>query len=123
MSKLLIIDDEEGIRKVLTLSLASDGYDVVTAAVGEEGIEIFKKESPSIILTDIKMPGMDGIETLKQIKAKDPTIDVIMVTGSVDSKVGESALSAGATDHMVKPFDINNLVEKIQDIGKKRGLD
>jgi DNA-binding NtrC family response regulator len=69
------------------------------------------------------MPGMGGMETLKKIKDKDPSIDVIMVTGSVDNKVGESALNAGATDHMVKPFDIKSLVEKIQDISRKRGLD
>jgi len=61
MSKLLIIDDEEGIRKVLSLSLASDGYEVSTASGGEEGVEKFKHELPQLVLTDIKMPGMDGI--------------------------------------------------------------
>jgi len=104
MSKLLIIDDEEGIRKVLTLSLASDGYDVVTAAVGEEGIEIFKKESPSIILTDIKMPGMDGIETLKQIKGLNPDAEVIMITGHGDMDLAIEALKLDASDFLNKPI-------------------
>ena len=104
MSKLLIIDDEEGIRKVLTLSLANDGYDVLAAAGGEEGIEIFKKESPSIILTDIKMPGMDGIETLKQIKELNPDAEVIMITGHGDMDLAIEALKLDASDFLNKPI-------------------
>ena len=104
MSKLLIIDDEEGIRKVLTLSLASDGYDVSAAAGGEEGIEIFKKESPSIILTDIKMPGMDGVETLKKIKELNPDAEVIMITGHGDMDLAIEALKLDASDFLNKPI-------------------
>jgi len=66
MEKILLIDDEEDIVRVLSMSLKSDGYDVVSALSGKEGLEVFKKESPDIILTDIKMPGMDGIEVLKK---------------------------------------------------------
>ena len=69
MDKILLIDDEADILRVLSMSLRADGYRVVTAASGEEGLELFKRESPDIVLTDIKMPGMDGIEVLKQIKA------------------------------------------------------
>ena len=104
MSKLLIIDDEEGIRKVLTLSLTNDGYDVSAAAGGEEGIELFKKESPSIILTDIKMPGMDGIETLKQIKELNPDAEVIMITGHGDMDLAIEALKLDASDFLNKPI-------------------
>jgi PAS domain S-box-containing protein len=104
MSKLLIIDDEEGIRKVLTLSLANDGYDVSAAAGGEEGIEIFKKESPSIILTDIKMPGMDGVETLKKIKELNPDAEVIMITGHGDMDLAIEALKLDASDFLNKPI-------------------
>jgi len=104
MSKLLIIDDEEGIRKVLALSLASDGYDVSAAATGEEGIEIFKKESPSIILTDIKMPGMDGIEVLKQIKELNTDVEVIMITGHGDMDSAIESLKLDASDFLNKPI-------------------
>jgi two-component system NtrC family sensor kinase len=104
MSKLLIIDDEEGIRKVLTLSLTSDGYDVSTAPGGEEGIEIFKKESPSIVLTDIKMPGMDGIDTLKKIKELNPDAEVIMITGHGDMDLAIEALKLDASDFLNKPI-------------------
>lgn len=104
MSKLLIIDDEEGIRKVLTVSLASDGYDVLTAAGGEEAIAIFKRKSPSIILTDIKMPGMDGIEVLKQIKELNPDAEVIMITGHGDMDLAIEALKLDASDFLNKPI-------------------
>jgi len=104
MSKLLIIDDEEGIRKVLTLSLENDGYDVSAAAGGEEGIELFKKESPSIILTDIKMPGIDGIETLKKIKELNPDAEVIMITGHGDMDLAIEALKLDASDFLNKPI-------------------
>ena len=104
MSKLLIIDDEEGIRKVLSVSLANDGYDVSVAAGGEEGIEIFKKESPSIILTDIKMPGMDGVEALKQIKKLNPDAEVIMITGHGDMDSAIEALKLDASDFLNKPI-------------------
>ena len=104
MSKVLIIDDEEGIRKVLTISLASDGYDVLAAAGGEEGIEIFKKESPSIILTDIKMPGIDGIEVLKQIKELNPDAEVVMITGHGDMDSAIESLKLDASDFLNKPI-------------------
>jgi YesN/AraC family two-component response regulator len=84
MSKILIIDDEEGIRKLLTLSLESDGYEVFSAASGEEGLEVFTKEAPQIVLTDIKMPGIDGIEVLKQIKEQSPGTEVIMISHAVE---------------------------------------
>ena len=62
---ILIVDDEEGIRKVLSITLADSGYDVLTASSGEEALGIFKNASPPMVLTDIKMPGMDGIELLQ----------------------------------------------------------
>lgn len=104
MTKLLIIDDEEAIRKVLTVSLASDGYDVQAAAGGEEGIALFKKEFPSIVLTDIKMPGMDGIEALKQIKKLNPDAEVIMITGHGDMDSAIEALKLDASDFLNKPI-------------------
>jgi two-component system NtrC family sensor kinase len=104
MSKLLIIDDEEGIRKVLSLSLASDGYEVHAASGGEEGVEIFKKESPPIVLTDIKMPGMDGIQVLKLIKRFNPDAEVIMITGHGDMDLAIEALKLEASDFLNKPI-------------------
>jgi two-component system, NtrC family, sensor kinase len=104
MSNLLIIDDEEGIRKLLALSLESDGYEVSTAASGEEGIEIFKSKSPGIVLTDIKMPGIDGIEVLKRIKELSPDTEVIMISGHGDMDLAIEALKLEASDFLNKPI-------------------
>jgi two-component system NtrC family sensor kinase len=104
MSKLLVIDDEEGIRRMLTLSLSSDGYEVLAAPGGEEGIKLFKDESPPIVLTDIKMPGADGIEVLKRIKDINPDAEVIMITGHGDMDLAIEALKLDASDFLNKPI-------------------
>jgi len=103
MSKLLLIDDEEPIRVALGRSLRSDGYEVLTAENGEMGIEVFRKESPPIVLTDIKMPGMDGIEVLKSIKEINPETEVIVITGHGDIDLAIQSLQLDASDFITKP--------------------
>jgi len=103
MNKVLLIDDEEDILDVLSLSLRSDGYDVITAPSGEEGLVAFEHESPPIILTDLKMPGMDGLEVLKRIKSSNPDAEVIVVTGHGDMDSAIDALRYGASDFVNKP--------------------
>jgi len=104
MRKILLIDDEEGNVRVLSLSLKSDGYDVVTAHSGEEGINVFHKESPDIVLTDLKMPGMNGLEVLKQIKESKSETEVIIITGHGDIDSAVEALQYGASDFINKPI-------------------
>lgn len=103
--KVLFIDDEEGIRKVMSIMLADAGYKVLTAADGEVGIRICDEESPNIIITDIRMPGMDGIEVLKKIKEKDPHKEVIVVTGYGEMEVAVRALQLDASDFITKPIN------------------
>ncbi len=103
MLKLLLIDDEEGIRKVLSISLKSDGYGVTTAANGQQGIDLFQKEFFPIVLTDIKMPGMDGIEVLRRIKEINPEVEVIVITGHGDMESAIQSLHLGASDFITKP--------------------
>ncbi|MCK4469878.1 MAG: response regulator, partial [Desulfobacterales bacterium] len=103
MSRLLLIDDEEGIRNILSLSLRRDGYQVLTAEEGGKGIEMFRQNLPLIVLTDIKMPGMDGIEVLKRVKEIDPDTEVIVITGHGDMEVAIQALQLGASDFITKP--------------------
>ena len=103
MSKLLLIDDEEGIRKVFSISLKSDGYDVATAATGQQGIDLFQKEFFPIVLTDIKMPGMDGIEVLRRVKEINPEVEVIVITGHGDMESAIQSLHLGASDFITKP--------------------
>jgi PAS domain S-box-containing protein len=102
--KLLVIDDEEANVRVLAITLRSDGYEVLTAYSGEEGLSVFKKDTPDIVLTDIKMPGMDGIEVLQKIKAMEPDAEVIIITGHGDIDNAIEALQYGASDFINKPI-------------------
>lgn len=102
--KLLLIDDEEAARKIVGMSLRSDGYEVLTAEDGKSGLELFEKEAPPIVLTDIKMPGMDGIEVLKRIKEISPETEVIVVTGHGDMDVAIQSLQLEASDFVTKPI-------------------
>ena len=101
--KILIVDDEELIVKLLSMSLRSDGYETFSAYSGQQGLEVFKSESPDIVITDIKMPGMDGLELLKKIKEIDPEKEVIIVTGHGDIDSTIAALQYGASDFINKP--------------------
>jgi len=103
MDKLLLIDDEPDILRVLSLSLRADGYEVVSAQNGTEGIAVFKKEKPDIVITDIKMPGMDGIEVLKKVKDLNDDTEVIIITGHGDIENAIEALKHGASDFINKP--------------------
>ncbi|MBE9581467.1 MAG: response regulator [Proteobacteria bacterium] len=103
MSKLLLIDDEEPVRKILGLYLRSKDYEVITAADGKEGIELFQQERPLIVLTDVKMPGMDGIEVLKRIKQVSPETEVIVITGHGDMDLSIQSLQLDASDFITKP--------------------
>jgi len=103
MEKLLLIDDEPDILRVLSISLKADGYEVIPANSGAEGLEAFETEKPEIVLTDIKMPGMDGIEVLKKVKALNPDAEVIIITGHGDIENAIEALKYGASDFINKP--------------------
>jgi signal transduction histidine kinase/FixJ family two-component response regulator/molybdopterin converting factor small subunit len=119
--KLLLVDDEEGIRKVLSISLSDNGYQVFTAENGEQALEIFQREAPPIVLTDIKMPGMDGIELLQKIKHQNPDTEVIMITGHGDMDLAIKSLKYQAIDFVTKPVNddvleiaLNRAHEKIR---------
>ena len=116
--KILLVDDEQGIRKVLGIALADAGYDVITAGDGHQAAQMLEEEQPDIVLTDIRMPGMDGIELLRFIKETYPDVEVIMVTGHGDLSLAIESLKMDAVDFITKP--INN---GILDIALKRARD
>jgi signal transduction histidine kinase len=103
--KILLVDDEEGIRKVLGISLSDSGYQVFTAESGEEALQIFREQAPPIVMTDIKMPGMDGIELLQRMKQENPDAEVIMITGHGDMELAIQSLKHEATDFITKPIN------------------
>ena len=102
--RILLIDDEAGIRKVLGIFLRDSGYEVLTAKNGEEALDVFRRELTPIVLTDIKMPVMDGLEVLKKIKDESPDTEVIMLTGHGDMELAIQSLKLDATDFITKPI-------------------
>jgi anti-anti-sigma factor len=104
MDKILVIDDEKPTLTMFRFMLGAHGYNVLTAENGREGLEVFERERPPLVLTDIKMPGMDGIEVLKRIKEIDPRTEVIVITGHGDMELAIKALSLDATDFINKPI-------------------
>ena len=102
---LLLVDDEEGIRTVLGITLTDMGYQVHTAADGQQALAIFDDLTPAIVLTDIKMPGMDGLDLLREMKQRNPDTEVIMITGHGDMDLAIQSLKHQATDYITKPID------------------
>jgi len=102
--EVLLVDDEAGIRKVLRISLEDGGYRVHTAQDAVRALEIFKKHSPPVVMTDIKMPGMNGIDLLKALKELNPDVEVIMITGHGDINLAIKSLKFEATDFITKPI-------------------
>jgi two-component system NtrC family response regulator len=107
--KVLAIDDDISFRRVLEYNLQEEGYEVLTAATGEEGLRLFDEQRTDLVITDMKMPGMDGLQVLKGIKERSPETLVIIITafGAVDSAV--EAMKLGAYDYITKPFNRDEL--------------
>ncbi len=121
-NKVLVVDDELEIRDLLSTFLTEEGYEVIVASNGEEAIELAKRENPQVILLDIMMPGIDGIETCKRLKAEEKTrfIPVIMATVLWDTYA--EAIDVGAEDFVTKPFHLAELSFRVQSIRRVRYL-
>ncbi|MBV5305303.1 MAG: response regulator [Desulfobulbaceae bacterium] len=112
MSKILLVDDEEGIQLLYQEEFQDEGYEVISAFTGEEALEKFKTEAPDLVILDIQMPGMNGIEVLRQMKMIDPKLPIILSTAYHEYK---QDLSAWASDeYIVKSPDLSKLKEAVQ---------
>lgn len=107
--KVLIVDDQNGIRVLLLEVFSSEGYNTFQAANGKIALEIVRRESPDLVLLDMKIPGMDGLEILKHIKTIDSSIKVIMMTAYGELDMIKEATDLGALMHFTKPFDIDEM--------------
>jgi len=118
-NKLMLVDDEAGVRRFLGLSLMDLGYEVETAANGEDALALFDQFRPDIVFTDIKMPIMDGIGLLKAIKAKSPDTEVVMITGHGDMDLAIESLKFDASDFITKPIN-DDVLEVTLERARKR---
>ena len=118
-NKILIVDDEEDVRDVIAIALSDMGYEVYTAGNGEEALLSYKAVRPPIVLTDIKMPGMDGIELLRKIKRENPDAEVIMATGHGAMDLAIMSLKYEAADFITKPINIDVLEVALRKVHEK----
>jgi two-component system nitrogen regulation response regulator NtrX len=122
MARLLIIDDEASIRDVLVQLFEYDGHEVAAAADGHEGLELQRSFSPHVTLLDVKMPGMDGLETLARIRDEDPGAVVVMISGHGTIDTAVEATRNGAFDFLEKPLDSDRLLVTLRNALDVRGL-
>ncbi len=118
--KIMLVDDEERFLQTTQKMIAKKGYDAITATSGEEGLKKLEAELVHVVILDVKMPGMDGVETLKHIKQKFPMVEVIMLTGHATAESAVEGLKLGATDYLTKPANIEDLIAKAEEAYNKR---
>jgi DNA-binding response OmpR family regulator len=109
MPRVLVVDDEPDARELLSEFLTAKGYEVLTASNGEEALRKVKEDRPHLILLDVRMPKMNGLEVLKQVREIDHEVGVIMVTAVNEEETGRQALKLGAFDYITKPLDLKYL--------------
>jgi len=113
LGKVLVVDDEPEVRRLLQDFLSGQGYDVALAADGVEALAAVDDQKPDLVLLDVAMPVMNGVETLTRIVALDCPVRVIMVTGNSDLSLMAKLLALGAVDYIPKPFDLDYLEQAI----------
>jgi len=121
-ARVLLVDDEEDFLKALAERLETRGLQVTTAASGEKALASVEGQEYDLIVLDLAMPGLDGIETLKRIKALQPEVEIIMLSGQGSIRTSIEAMKLGACDFLQKPVDINELMGKIGEAKEKRML-
>ncbi len=107
--RLLVVDDEPSMTEFLEILLAQEGYEVTTASSGEEGFKLYRRFEPDLILTDVKMPGMSGLDLIREIHALDSAIPIIAITAYASADDAIRAVREGAYDYLSKPFQIEDL--------------
>ena len=122
MKKALIVDDDRAIRRTLELHLVEEGFDVLCAEDGEQGVKLALEEPVVLVLLDLRLPKIDGFEVLKQVKQKKPGLPVVMITAYDDMHTAIEAIRLGAIDHLGKPLDLDQLDEVIGKISEMASL-
>jgi DNA-binding NtrC family response regulator len=118
--KMMLVDDEERFLATTQKLLQKKGYDVLIASSGAEALEKLRTHPVQVVILDVKMPGMDGNATLKEIKRQFPLIEVIMLTGHATVESAIDGLKSGASDYLMKPADIGEVIQKAEDAYARR---
>ena len=119
-ASILVVDDEKDFVEMLSLRLREVGEKVSTAYSGKECLETLEKTNIDVVILDIKMPGMDGMETLREIKKRFPIIEVIMLTGHGSTETAVEGMKLGAFDYLMKPADFDDLDAKLEGARKRK---
>ena len=114
MAKILVIDDEPGIRNLLDTLLRRKGYDVILAESGQKGLDLFRRERPDVIVLDLKMPGMDGLSVLQQVRSLDSKKPVIVLTGAGTAETEQKVRALGVTEYVEKEFSLHLLGDSLK---------
>ena len=122
MSRILVVDDEESMRQLLEIALGKDGHRITVAESGKKAIELVDQSAFDLVISDIKMSDMSGVEVLRYVKQTDPSIPVIMITAFASAETAVEALRLGAYDYLTKPFKIDELKANIKNALEKRRL-
>ncbi len=119
---VLLVDDEKEFLETLIKRLKKRKLNAMGAQSGEEALSVLSREAVDVVVLDMKMPGMDGLETLKAIKKALPLVEVIMLTGHANMEVAMQGMELGAFDYLMKPMEIDDLLYKMQDAYKRKTL-
>ncbi len=112
--RVLVVDDEKDFVEMLSLRLNESGQKVIQAYNGQECLDILEEDSIDVVVLDLKMPGMDGIEVLKEIKQRFPLVEVVMLTGHGTAETAVEGMKLGAYDYLLKPADFEELLGKLE---------
>ncbi|WP_027370277.1 response regulator [Desulfovermiculus halophilus] len=118
--KVLLVDDEQEFTGALAERLELRDYSVQTVDNGEDGLLAVENNPPHIVVLDLKMPGLSGLEVLKRIKSQHPDLPVLLLTGYGSTEEGIKGMQLGAMDYMMKPLNIDELIGKLQEAAGKR---
>ena len=123
MSRILIVDDERSMREFVSILLRKQGYTVELATSGEEAVEALDQQDFDLVLTDLKMPGISGLEVLEHAKRRDPSTQVILMTAYATSDTAVQAMKRGARDYVTKPFKVDELLVQVEKALEVRHLE
>ena len=118
--QVLLVDDEAEFSETLIKRMKKRNVDITGVKSGEEALMALDQNQVDVVILDVRMPGMDGIETLKEIKRKHPLIEVIMLTGHASVEVAVQGMELGAFDYLMKPMNIDELLYKVEDAHKNK---